>query len=78
MAGTMGNFYVGVSGMQSHQYALNTTAHNITNAGNNTYTRQQVLLSDIAYVRLGVSAYRVNQSGLGTQIQDVRNVRDRF
>lgn len=78
MAGTMGNFYVGVSGMQSHQYALNTTAHNITNAGNNTYTRQQVLLSDIAYVRLGVSAYRVNQSGLGTMIQDVRHVRDRF
>ena len=33
MAGTMGGFYVGVSGLQSHQYALNITSHNITNAG---------------------------------------------
>lgn len=78
MSGTMGNFYVGVSGMQSHQYALNTTAHNITNAGTNGYSRQQVLLSDIAYTRLGNTALGVNQAGLGTKIQDVRLVRDRF
>lgn len=78
MAGTMGNFYVGTSGMQSHQYALNTTAHNITNAGNETYSRQQVLLSDMAYVNLGKTPLRTNQSGLGTKIQDVRRIRDRF
>ena len=78
MSGTMGNFYVGVSGMQSHQYALNTTAHNITNAGTNGYSRQQVLLSDIAYTRLGNTALGVNQAGLGTKMQDVRLVRDRF
>ena len=78
MSGTMGNFYVGVSGMQSHQYALNTTAHNITNAGTDGYSRQQVLLSDIAYTRLGNTALGVNQAGLGTKIQDVRLVRDRF
>ena len=78
MSGTMGNFYVGVSGMQSHQNALNTTAHNITNAGTNGYSRQQVLLSDIAYTRLGNTALGVNQAGLGTKIQDVRLVRDRY
>lgn len=78
MSGTMGNFYVGVSGMQSHQYALNTTAHNITNAGSDTYSRQQVLLSDIAYTRLGETALGINQAGLGAMIQDVRLVRDRF
>ncbi|MCM1178972.1 MAG: flagellar hook-associated protein FlgK [Clostridium sp.] len=78
MSGTMGNFYVGVSGLQSHQYALNTTAHNITNAGNNTYSRQQVLLSDMTYTRLGTTAFGRNQAGLGTKIQDVRLVRDRF
>jgi flagellar hook-associated protein 1 FlgK len=78
MAGTMGNFYVGVSGLQAHQYALNVTAHNITNAGSDTYSRQQVLLSDVAYSRLSNTAIGVNQSGLGTKIQDVRLVRDRF
>jgi flagellar hook-associated protein 1 FlgK len=78
MAGTMGSFYVGVSGLQTHQYALNITAHNITNAGSDTYSRQQVLLSDVSYSRLNNTAIGVNQSGLGTKIQDVRLVRDRF
>lgn len=78
MSGTMGNFYVGVSGLQSHQYALNTTAHNITNAGSNTYSRQQVLLSDMTYTGLGTTVFGKNQTGLGTKIQDVRLVRDRF
>lgn len=78
MSGTMGNFYVGVSGMQSHQYALNTTAHNITNAGSEVYSRQQVLLADVAYTKFGNTAIGQNQAGLGTRIQDVRLVRDRF
>lgn len=78
MSGTMGNFYVGVSGLQSSQYALNTTAHNITNAGTKGYSRQQVLLSDVAYVHLGDTAVGRNQAGLGTRISDVRLVRDTF
>lgn len=78
MAGTMGNFWVGVSGLQSSQYALNTTAHNITNAGTEGYSRQQVLLTDVAYINLGNTAIGKNQSGLGTRISDVRLVRDRF
>lgn len=75
---TMGNFWVGVSGLQSSQYALNTTAHNITNAGTEGYSRQQVLLTDVAYVNLGNTAVGKNQAGLGTRISDVRLVRDRF
>lgn len=76
MSGTMGNFYVGVSGMQSGQYALNTTAHNITNAGITGYTRQQVLLTDMTYTNLGNTAIGKNQAGLGTRIIDVRHIRD--
>lgn len=78
MAGTMGRFYIGVTGLQSNQYALNITSHNITNAGTEGYSRQQVLLSDLAYNRLGRKAYGINQAGLGTKIQDVRLVRDTF
>lgn len=78
MAGTMGNFWVGVSGMQSGQYAMNTTAHNLTNAGTAGYSRQQVLLSDVAYNKIGTSAYSPKQTGLGTKIADVRLIRDRF
>lgn len=78
MAGTMGNFYVGVSGIQAHQYAMNTTAHNLTNAGTAGYSRQQVLLTDLRYVNLGLTPNGLNQSGLGTRIADVRLVRDRL
>ncbi len=78
MSGTMGNFWVGVSGLQSSQYALNTTAHNITNAGSKGYSRQQVLLADLSYHNLGDTAVGRNQAGLGTSIADVRLIRDTF
>lgn len=78
MSGTMGNFWVGVSGLQSSQYALNTTAHNITNAGTAGFSRQQVLLADMSYHNLGNTAVGRNQAGLGTTIADVRLVRDTF
>lgn len=78
MANSMGSFYIGVSGLQSNQYALNTTSHNITNAGTVGYSRQQVLLSDTIYQNVGRSGVGLNQTGLGTKIADVRLVRDRF
>lgn len=78
MAGTMSSFWVGVSGLQSSQYAMNTTAHNITNAGTAGYSRQQVLLTDLSYLHLGDTAVGRNQAGLGTAINDVRLVRDNF
>lgn len=78
MSGTMGNFWVGVSGLQSSQYALNATAHNITNAGSKGFSRQQVLLTDLSYHNLGDTAVGRNQAGLGTSIADVRLIRDTF
>lgn len=78
MANTMGSFYIGVTGLQSNQYALNATAHNITNAGTEGYSRQQILLSDMQYTKLGNTKIGANLSGLGVKITDVRLVRDRF
>ncbi|MGN0438605.1 MAG: flagellar hook-associated protein FlgK [Lachnospiraceae bacterium] len=78
MANTMGSFYIGATGIQANQYALNATAHNITNAGTEGYSRQQILLSDMNYVKIGRTPVGINQSGLGTTITDVRLVRDRF
>lgn len=78
MANTMGSFYIGVTGLQANQYALNATAHNITNAGTEGYSRQQILLSDMQYTKLGNTKIGANLSGLGVKITDVRLVRDRF
>ena len=38
----MANLYVGTSGLQTSQNALNTTAHNMANLDTEGYTRQQV------------------------------------
>lgn len=38
----MGSLYVGQSGLQTGQNALNTTAHNMSNVDTIGYTRQQV------------------------------------
>ena len=78
MATTMGNFYVGVTGMQASQYAMNTTAHNLANAGTKGYSRQQVLLSDRSYINIGNTPIGPKLEGLGTKIEDVRLIRDRF
>ena len=40
----MGSLYIGKSGLQTGQNALNTTAHNMSNADTTGYVRQQVLL----------------------------------
>ncbi|SKB57449.1 flagellar hook-associated protein 1 FlgK [Lachnospiraceae bacterium] len=74
----MGAFYVGVSGLQTSQYALNTTAHNLANLDTKGYTRQQVYQANRTYTTVGHSFNNDLQVGLGTNYQDVRAVRDAF
>lgn len=75
-----GSLYVGTSGLQTSQNALNTTAHNMTNVDTNGYTRQQILLGTRSYNTLSVSASAVAQQqyGLGVYYSQVRQVRDEF
>lgn len=77
MAG-MGSIYVGTSGLQTSQNALNTTAHNLANVDTKGYTRQQVVQSDSIYNTLKASYLSPSQVGLGSQIAAVRQVRDFF
>lgn len=77
MAG-MGSLYVGVSGLQSSQNALNTTAHNLANVNTTGYVRQQVLFGNLAYNNIGNAAIGAKQVGLGVTIDSVRQVRDYF
>lgn len=76
----MGSLYVGNSGLQTSQNALNTTAHNITNADTKGYVRQQTLLGDRNYNTLSIDASSIanKQTGLGVLYQQVRQVRDVF
>ncbi|MFA9377111.1 MAG: flagellar hook-associated protein FlgK [Lachnotalea sp.] len=74
----MGSLYIGASGMQSSQNALNTTAHNLANIETDGFVRQQVILSDTLYNTLKVGAVSSQQAGLGTTVAQVRQVRDVF
>ena len=76
----MGSLYVGTSGLQNSQNALNTTAHNLSNVDTVGYTRQQVQLSDKRYLTLSVDPKSVNnkQVGLGVTFSRIKQVRDYF
>ena len=78
MSGSMSSLYIGVSGLQVNQNALNTTAHNLANVDTKGFVRQQVIMKDTAYQSLRVSATSHNQVGLGSSIELVRQVRDVF
>lgn len=76
--GGFGSLYVGTSGLQLSQNALNTTAHNLANTDTKGYTRQQIVMSDYIYNPLKESYLSLSQIGLGANIAAVRQVRDYF
>lgn len=78
MSGTMGRLSIGVTGLQTSQYALNTTAHNLMNTQTSGYTRQQVMLTDRSYVKLSTGEIYTNKSGLGVVTAEVKQVRDKY
>ena len=74
----MGSLYIGSSGLQTSQNALNTTAHNLSNVDTTGYTRQQVQQSNRAYVTLSTDPKSIanKQTGLGVTYSRVKQVRD--
>jgi len=75
----MGSLYIGVSGLQTSQNSLNTTAHNISNIDTTGYVRQQVLTSTATYNTIQNSKGVSNQQiGLGVVYSKTRQVRDTF
>lgn len=76
----MGSLYIGKSGLQTGQNALNTTAHNMSNADTVGYVRQQVLLGTSIYntIKTDIHAVSNQQIGLGVTYSKTRQVRDYF
>lgn len=75
----MANLYVGVSGLQTAQNALNTTSHNLANIGTEGYTRQQVSLGDGKYQTIdNKPAIAHKQTGLGVAYVNCKQVRSVF
>ncbi|MDE6168997.1 MAG: flagellar hook-associated protein FlgK [Acetatifactor sp.] len=76
----MGSLYIGASGLQTGQNALNTTAHNLSNIDTKGYTRQQVQQSSKSYLTLSIDVNSVSnkQTGLGVTYSRAKQVRDYF
>lgn len=76
----MGSLYIGQSGLQVSQNALNTTAHNMSNADTVGFVRQQVLQGTRIYntIKVDFKAVANQQVGLGVNYSKTRQVRDYF
>ncbi len=76
----MGSLYIGTSGLQTSQNALNTTGHNMSNIDTIGYTRQQVQQGTRFYKTISKngSAISYQQTGLGVNYTRVKQIRDVF
>jgi len=74
--GGFSSLYIGVSGLQASQTAINTTTHNLANVDTEGYVRQQVTFADRKYETLSIGHLYYNQSGHGVSISDIRHIRD--
>ena len=80
MGSIFGTLYVGVSGLQTGQNALNTTAHNMSNLDTEGYTRQQVQLGTREYETIAITPQAVSNKevGSGVYYSRVKQIRDTF
>ena len=72
------SFNAGVSGLQSSQAGLNTTAHNLANTKTQGYTRQQNINKDTYYHTIKTTTNSTLQVGYGTTIATIRQIRNEF
>jgi flagellar hook-associated protein 1 FlgK len=75
---SLGGLYIGVSGLNVSQAALNITSHNLANVDTKGFVRQQAILTDFNYITLGDSHISPLQQGLGADFATVKQVRDSF
>lgn len=78
MGNLMASLNTGVSGLKINQAAVNTSSHNLANVSTEGYVRQQVLMTDSNYNTIKVTSNAIQQVGLGTDMDAVRQVRDAF
>jgi len=76
MSNGMSGLYVGTSGLNVAQAALNTTANNLANINTVGYTRQQITYSTSNYYNIGSNATTKLVCGTGVDVSEIRRVRD--
>jgi len=75
MGSTFSGLSIAISGLYANKRSLDTTSHNISNANNTHYVRQQAMHATSRYVQMPGSGM---QLGTGVNIQEIRQIRDEF
>lgn len=75
---SLSGLYIGVSGLNVSQAALNVTSHNLANVDTKGFVRQQVVQTDFRYINWGANRISTLQQGLGADFAAVKQVRDSF
>ena len=80
MSSTFMGLEISKKGLQSHQQALHTTGHNISNAENKEYSRQRVIISSAEpiYAPAFNRANTPGNIGQGSVVASVERIRDVF
>ncbi|MCR5584315.1 MAG: flagellar hook-associated protein FlgK, partial [Lachnospiraceae bacterium] len=76
--GLMSAMYTGVSGLTANQRGLTVAGHNLANVETEGYVRQQMETTDSFYRNIGSSNTGLMQTGHGTDVSTIKQVRDRF
>jgi len=74
----LSSLYTGTSGIQVSQNAINTTSHNLANVDTKGFSRQQVIITDAKYYKVGSNKLNTFQVGTGTNIAKVMTYRNEF
>ena len=77
---SMSSIGTALSGLRAAQAALSVTGHNVSNSSVLGYTRQQAIQGDFSYMNTGsspVGSLKM-QVGLGTNVSEIRQLRNKF
>lgn len=77
MGVTFGSYQIARSGLVTNERGLQVTGHNISNVNTTGFVRQQAILEN-AYVQSINKGYGIMQMGYGSNIQEIRQIRNTF
>ncbi|HAN51048.1 MAG TPA: flagellar hook-associated protein FlgK [Lachnospiraceae bacterium] len=78
MANGFGSLYVGASGLQGAQNAMNVVSNNLANVTTKGYVRQKVIFADRHYNKFQTAAVSDQYNGTGVVIGQVTHIRNVF
>jgi flagellar hook-associated protein 1 len=77
MSVNFGGYEIARTGMYVNERGLDVTGHNISNVNTPGFVRQQAVISSHPS-RIEYAKYGINQYGLGSDIEQIRHIRDIF